>query len=112
MMRARVLETCFLISRPGSSMRHSKLIIFLGVVAALLLAGCASAPERVLSKQDPGYAALPNGHDPLNPDQVSPAYAAAAGGEANIVRLLERKKGRALNILSLSGGGQNGAFGA
>ena len=93
-------------------MRHSKLIIFVGVLAALLLGGCASAPERVLSKKAPAYAVLPNGHDPLNPDQLSPIYAAAAGGEANIVRQLERKHGRALNILSLSGGGQNGAFGA
>src|SRR5215472_8554809 len=93
-------------------MRHSKVIILVGVVAALLLAGCASAPERVLSKKAPAYAVLPNGHDPLNPDQLSPIYAAAAGGEANIVRQLERKHGRALNILSLSGGGQNGAFGA
>src|SRR5262249_11561584 len=76
------------------------------------LGGCASAPERVLSKKAPAYAVLPNGHDPLNPDQLSPIYAAAAGGEANIVRQLERKHGRALNILSLSGGGQNGAFGA
>jgi hypothetical protein len=93
-------------------MGYSKLIIFVGVAAALLLAGCTSAPERVLSKQVPAYATLPNGHAPLNPDQVSPLYAAAAGGEANIVRQLERKHGRPLNILSLSGGGQNGAFGA
>jgi predicted acylesterase/phospholipase RssA len=55
---------------------------------------------------------LPNGHDPLNPDQLSPLFAAAAGGDANVIRQLERKHGRALNILSLSGGGQNGAFGA
>ena len=55
---------------------------------------------------------LPNGHDPLNPDRVSPLFAAAAGGDANVIRQLERKHGRALNVLSLSGGGQNGAFGA
>jgi hypothetical protein len=55
---------------------------------------------------------LPNGQAPLNPDQLSPLYATAAAGEANIIRQLERKQGRALNILSLSGGGQNGAFGA
>jgi len=93
-------------------MRHEKLIIFAGVVTALLLAGCASHPERVLSQKPPAYASLPNGHDPLNPGQLSPLYAAAAAGEANIVRLIERKRGHALNILSLSGGGQNGAFGA
>jgi hypothetical protein len=99
-------------SRTELSMRDRKLIIFVGVVAALLLAGCASAPERVLSHKAPAYAMLPNGHDPLNPDQLSPLFAAAAGGDANVIRQLERKHGRALNILSLSGGGQNGAFGA
>jgi hypothetical protein len=30
----------------------------------------------------------------------------------NFIRYLERKRGHALNLLSLSGGGQNGAFGA
>jgi predicted acylesterase/phospholipase RssA len=30
----------------------------------------------------------------------------------NVVRALERKRGHALNMLSISGGGQNGAFGA
>src|SRR5215813_4492757 len=94
------------------SMTHRKLFVFAGVVAAFLLAGCASAPERVLSHKAPAYAMLPNGHDPLNPDQISPLFAAAAGGDANIIRQLERKHGRALNMLSLSGGGQNGAFGA
>jgi hypothetical protein len=93
-------------------MTHRNLIIFVGVLTALLLAGCETAPERVLSQKAPAYATLPNGHAPLNPDEVSPLYAAAAGGEANIIRQLERKHGRALNILSLSGGGQNGAFGA
>ena len=39
-------------------------------------------------------------------------YAAMAAGDGNVVRQLERTRGRALNMLSLSGGGQNGAFGA
>ena len=86
--------------------------LFAGVVAALLLAGCASPPKRVLSQKAPTYASLPNGYDPLKPNQVSPIYAAAAGEGANVIRQLERKRGHALNILSLSGGGQNGAFGA
>ena len=94
-------------------MRHRKLIILAGVVVALLLAGCASPPERSLSEKAPLYAALPNGYDPLNPTQLSPLYAAlkAQRGE-NFIRYLERKRGHALNLLSLSGGGQNGAFGA
>ena len=102
----------FGMTRTEPSMRHIKLILIVGVVSALLLAGCASAPDRVLSKVAPPYAALPNGHAPLNPDQLSPAYVAAAGGDSNVIRQLERRHGRALNVLSLSGGGQNGAFGA
>ena len=94
------------------SLRHKNLIVFAGVVAALLLAGCASPPERVLSQKPSAYATLPNGYDPLNPDRLSPMYAAAAAGGENFVRQMERKRGHALNILSLSGGGQNGAFGA
>jgi len=49
----------------------------------------------------------------LNPTQPSPIFAAvrAVPGD-NLVRYLERKRGHALNLLSLSGGGQNGAFGA
>ena len=94
-------------------MRHRTWIILAGVVVALLLAGCASPPERALSEKAPSYAALPNGYDPLNPSQLSPIYAAlTAGSGENFVRDLERKRGHALNVLSLSGGGQNGAFGA
>ena len=93
-------------------MRHKNLIVIAGVVTALLLAGCASPPERVLSQKASAYAALPNGYDPLNPGQVSPIYAEVAAAGGNLIRQLERKKGRALNMLSLSGGGQNGAFGA
>jgi hypothetical protein len=37
---------------------------------------------------------------------------AMPGGKGNFIRHLERKRGHALNLLSLSGGGQNGAFGA
>jgi predicted acylesterase/phospholipase RssA len=39
------------------------------------------------------------------------AAVAAVPGD-NVIRYLERKRGHALNLLSLSGGGQNGAFGA
>jgi hypothetical protein len=82
-------------------------------LVTLIVAGCASSPERELSKKAPTYAALPNGHDPLNPGQLSPMYAAATSGvDDNLARHLERKRGHALNVLSLSGGGQNGAFGA
>lgn len=94
-------------------MMNRYLIILTGCIVALLLAGCVSAPKRVLSHQAAQYASLPNGYDPLNPSQLSPLYAKimAKPGE-NIIRLMELKRGHALNILSLSGGGQNGAFGA
>jgi len=94
-------------------MRHKKLSLLSGVVAVLLLAGCASAPQRVLSDKAPAYATLPNGFEPLNPTQLSALYAEAMSNPGdNVTRYLERKRGHALNVLSLSGGGQNGAFGA
>jgi hypothetical protein len=94
-------------------MGHRKSVVFQGLLGLLLLAACASPPERVLSSYAPLYATLPNGYEPLNPTQPSPIYAAAMAipGDS-VVRYLERKRGHALNILSLSGGGQNGAFGA
>ncbi len=93
-------------------MRERRLTVFAVVVAALLLGGCASPPARVLSEKPALYAMLPNGHDPLNPERLSPLYAEAAAGGGNFIRQMERKRGHALNVLSLSGGGQNGAFGA
>ncbi len=91
-------------------MGHKAIIVFL---ALLLLAACGSPPERVLSNKAPSYASLPNGFEPLNPKQPSHMYTmvTAVPGD-NLIRYLERKRGHALNILSLSGGGQNGAFGA
>jgi hypothetical protein len=87
--------------------------LFQGFLALLLLAACAAPPERTLSLHAPQYATLPNGFEPLNPAQPSSIYAevAAVPGD-NLIRHLERKRGHALNLLSLSGGGQNGAFGA
>src|SRR5215813_11930403 len=95
-----------------SSLRPEK-TLGIALVTFLLLAGCASSPPRVLSAIAPSYATLPNGYEPLNPTQPSSIYAAvmAIPGD-NLVRYLERKRGHALNLLSLSGGGQNGAFGA
>ena len=90
-----------------------KLMTLSGVLAALLLGGCATPVDRELSTAAPAYASLPNGYDPLQPSRPSEIYAeaTAVAGE-NVTRYLERKRGHALNILSLSGGGQNGAFGA
>ena len=91
-----------------------KKLLLAGLIAMLMLAGCASAPtERELSNKPARFATLPNGFEPMNPNQPSALYAEATAipGD-NVTRYLERKRGHALNILSLSGGGQNGAFGA
>ncbi len=95
-------------------MRNHNLAILAGIaVVALLLAGCTSAPEREVSLKPPSYATLPNGHDPFNPDQPSPLFSAGTSGiEEGVTRYYERKRGHPLNVLTLSGGGQNGAFGA
>lgn len=83
------------------------------VLALSLLAACGSPPHRTLSVRDPLYASLPNGSDPLNPTHMSDLYAEVTKVPGdNFMRYLERKRGHALNLLSLSGGGQNGAFGA
>lgn len=94
-------------------MTHKNLMILACCLPLFLLAACASSPERELSLKAPSYATLPNGYEPLDPTQPSPIYAAitAIPGD-NAIRYLERKRGHALNILSISGGGQNGAFGA
>jgi predicted acylesterase/phospholipase RssA len=94
-------------------MGHTKFVVLPSILALFLLTACASSPPRVLSSIGPSYATLPNGYEPLNPTKLSPIYAAvtAIPGD-NVVRYLERKRGHALNVLSLSGGGQNGAFGA
>lgn len=107
-------DSCFLLTGGlAGRMRHTTFVVLQGMLALLLLAGCASSPPRVLSATAPSYATLPNGYEPLTPTQLSSIYAAvtAIPGD-NIVRYLERKRGHALNLLSLSGGGQNGAFGA
>jgi len=95
-------------------MSNNRLTVWATMALALLLVGCASSPpERALSLAPATYATLPNGNDPLHPDQPSPISAAmgSKSGE-NLVRILERKHGRPLNMISISGGGQNGAFGA
>jgi len=99
--------------RRGPEMRCRMPVFLAGLLAALILTSCASVPERVLSTKEPTYASLPNGRNPINPDQLSAMYVAEqASDEANLVRQLEARLGRPLNMLSLSGGGQNGAFGA
>jgi len=99
-------------SRRSRVMKNAPSILTATLVAVLLV-GCGTVPERQLSSVPSAYATLPNGHDPLNPERLSPNYiAAAAGVEGNGTRYIEKVKGRPLVMLSISGGGQNGAFGA
>ena len=82
-------------------------------MALALIAGCTTALERELSHQPPKYAALPNGHDPLQPTQLSPLQDVAETDLAlGIIPYFEQQRGLPLQILQLSGGGQWGAFGA
>ena len=99
--------------RDAGSMGHRSFAVVQVLLALWLLGACTSPPERALSLHAPLYATLPNGYEPLNPTQPASIYAEvmAVPGD-NLIRYLERKRGQALNILSLSGGGQNGAFGA
>jgi predicted acylesterase/phospholipase RssA len=72
-----------------------------GLLAVLVLASCTTAPERELSSVVPSYAVLATGLNPLTGETVI----RPGGG-------LEQRHGRPLQVLLLSGGGQNGAFGA
>ncbi|MGB5328593.1 MAG: hypothetical protein WBO58_10250, partial [Gammaproteobacteria bacterium] len=61
-------------------MRRRTRVFLTGFLVTLTLAGCASTPpDRALSTREPAYASLPNGHNPMNPDQLSSMYAAASG---------------------------------
>ena len=93
-----------------SSQRLTTLIVTL---TALVLIGCTTPPPRELSRELPRNVRLPNGYNPLNPDQLVPA---SMPGDVDIAQgaipYFERVHGHPLNILEISGGGQNGAFGA
>ncbi len=49
-------------------------ILILNVLVVALAIGCASPPDRKLSTAPARFATLPNGHDPLNPERLSPLY--------------------------------------
>ena len=40
------------------------------MLVTIVLAGCGTAPERVLSREPARYATLPNGTNPLNPGEA------------------------------------------
>ena len=81
------------------------------MLVTIVLAGCGTAPERVLSREPARYATLPNGTNPLNPGEARSADTEGAA-MTGLIPALEAKHQRPLNILELSGGGQYGAFGA
>ena len=78
-----------------------------------LLASCSTPQQRDLSTTRNQFATLPNGHNPIHPERL---VSGIKHGE-DIARIgsipyFEKLHGRPLNILEISGGGQNGAFGA
>ena len=83
------------------------------LILAFLMAGCTSAPKRELSTVSIPYAALPNGHDPLHPSELLSRHTPDLKYvQTGVIPYYEQKRGHALNILEISGGGQYGAFGA
>lgn len=82
---------------------------WLCIATVLLLSGCASAPKRELSTSLSRFVMLPNGQNPLNPGQTSEVRKALRDA-AEIANA--RRAGTPLRLLELSGGAQNGAFGA
>ena len=92
--------------------KHALWSLLVAACVLLTLVGCASAPERELSRQSVPYASLPNGHDPLNPKRLKVRASGKASAERGVIPGLETLRGHALDILELSGGGQYGAFGA
>ncbi len=50
-------------------MRHNILVMLAGVMVALVLAGCVSAPERELSELDDKRSFMKSSHTPLPFDQ-------------------------------------------
>ena len=78
------------------------------VVAVSLLGGCSNL-ERTVSTTVPPYASLPNGRDPVNPDHLSALGKRFSKG---LIPTLQHQHVRPLNVLEISGGGPNGAFGS
>jgi predicted acylesterase/phospholipase RssA len=84
-------------------------LVALAVILSLL-GGCSNV-QRTLSRTVPSYASLPNGRDPLNPDQYS-ALGKRFSAKGGLIPTLEDLHKRRLNILEMSGGDAKGAFGA
>jgi Patatin-like phospholipase len=83
-------------------------IIFVLISIVFFLTACSTAVERELSTEVPQFVMLPNGEMPLSSGRKSVVRKEL--NEALIKKVIVENK--QLEILQLSGGGQNGAFGA
>ena len=93
-------------------MNSTKSVVLLVSLLTLALGGCGSARERTLSKQESPYAALVTGKRPLAPAKFIVHKGSVFASDRDFIRYYEGVRGHALNVLLLSGGGQNGSFGA
>ena len=93
-------------------MAYIRSIAGFALMGVVLLAGCGSPQPRVLSEQESPYASLVTGKRPLSPTQYLVRDGKEPGYSEDFIRHYEKVRGRALNVLLLSGGGQNGSFGA
>jgi len=75
----------------------------------LLISGCSTSPERVLSTDVPRFVMLPNGGEPLNPSKQS---VVSKDLRIALINIFKRRGKKSMSALLLPGGGQNGAFGA
>lgn len=78
-------------------------------VTIFVFSGCTNVPKRELTTVIPPYVMLPNGDIPLQPGVKSRVMLDSSSA---IIKKLKTNKNESLDILQLSGGGQNGAFGA
>jgi hypothetical protein len=90
-------------------MEHLRIWLAFIMAAALLVSGCAATSKRQLPIEAPLFAMLPNGGNPLNPAEQSTVYEKS---NFALAERIKRRGGKRLKGLQLSGGGQNGAFGA
>jgi len=90
-------------------MRRSIRIRLVAVFAMFVMTGCTTAPQRQLSTDVSRFVMLPNGQNPLRPGELSDVRQDMLAARR---RTIARSAGAPIKLLELSGGGQNGAFGA
>ena len=102
--------------RPGQAQRRARLSIFcLWVLIALLVQGCTALPERnpLPEARQAGSRVPGTPHLRFWADEPHPAYADLVDPTSEKLQaIVPGMVGRELNLLAISGGGQNGAFAA